>query len=442
MGENKKDDAKKKLAGGGERKVRARPESPEIYEEYIEPKLEIEVGENEEIEFIGAIPPPVPLVPPPFGAFPPPPVPPPAPPFGAFPPPPFVNEIEISEIETDAVEMVGDIDGDEERELEPAPAAPQPRKASSYAKMATKLADAYANKGAGQAELIKKDDAYSRLAGMLKIMFGILCVAVMCAVCYLFIFWNYNKISEHAAADKFTAETTTGWRMSPSLTNEIIRRFYESLGSLHKISEYRDMLVKGGVEFFGGKKKEEKGAEDFYCIRHANGSLYVKIGSDTKSERAYFVENNVETVVMLPDMRVAGRRTALAQREALVLRALVGFDEQLFSRAFGTDLRVIAEKGEPFRFSGKSEFYGETAETVSSRDNGIDYKYYFSEKSGLLLGVSMKQGGDYILVKFSDYAADNDGILLPMTREIWLNDKPLAKVDVKIATRNKGFIFP
>ncbi|MBQ6533737.1 MAG: hypothetical protein IJI37_01075, partial [Opitutales bacterium] len=127
---------------------------------------------------------------------------------------------------------------------------------------------------------------------------------------------------------------------------------------------------------------------------------------------------------------------------ALVLRAVAGFDEQLFSRAFGTDLRVIAEKGEPFRFSGKSEFSGETAETVSSRDNGIDYKYYFSEKSGLLLGVSMKQGADSILVKYSDYAADNDGILLPMAREVYLNDKLLAKVYAKIATRNKGFIFP
>ncbi|MBQ6534777.1 MAG: hypothetical protein IJI37_06355, partial [Opitutales bacterium] len=85
MDENKKGGAKKKPPESGGRKVRPRPESPEIYEEYIEPKLEIEVGENEEIEFIGAIPPPVPPpVPPPFGAFPPPP----APPFGAFPPPP------------------------------------------------------------------------------------------------------------------------------------------------------------------------------------------------------------------------------------------------------------------------------------------------------------------------------------------------------------------
>ena len=406
-------------------------EEDEVYEEYFSVNGEIEIDEDEELEFVEAVPPPPPFPFPPnhFGAFPPPPR------------PPFAEEIEIEEVETEEYDLEYTSSYEEEvfEESESEiveEKSDEPEHRQTYAQMNTARAHAMASVGIEQSVLIKKENGLSRVRAFFKILLGLSVFAGLCGLCYLFIIWNHSRISERD--EKIQEEykrMNIGWRLPESNSNNIIKRFFESLGSISEVSGLTDMLIKGSIEM-GGKE------EEIYCIRRANGASYIKIGEAGNDERAYFVGDVSEGVFKLVDLRTSGRRIALSRKEALALRSLVFFDEQMFQLAFITDMRVLHENVNSFKFVGRKNIGSTEVEVLKSNKENNEYTYTFSSQTGELLSIDIVSADGNITIKYSDYKPDDSNIKMPFVREVYRNGKLLAKVKSRIIYRNKGFIFP
>ena len=412
----------------------------DVYEEYYSPNGEIEIDEDEDVEIIEAVPPPPP--PHPFG-FPPPP--PPRSPFGFSPPsPPFtvppIQEIEIEEVETDEIELDYTDSDDEvlqdEQESFEEESTSEREHRQTYAQMNTAQAHALASAGVGQSELIKREMGISRLRSFFKVCTGLVVFSILCGLCYIFIHWNHLQISHKNEMDRAEYNRQNiGWRLPESNSNNLIKRFFECLGPLSEVSGLTDMLIKGTIEMKGLE-------EDFYCIRRANGTAYIKIGTRETGERAYFIGDAIEGVSKLIDLRTSGERVALSGKEALVLRSLVFFDEQMFKFAFLTDMRVIGENVDSFKYFGRKAIDSVEAEILASNKDQKEYSYAFSSTTGELISVSVLTSIGDIMIKYSDYQPDDSGIKMPFAREVYLNGNLVAKVKSKIVFRNKGFIFP
>ena len=403
----------------------------DAYEEYFSPNGEIEIDEDEEVEIIEtvSIPPPPPFA---FAQQ----------RFGKVPPPPFpvptVQEIEIEEIETDEFDVEYDLqDESEEVQEEVASSISKPEKHhQTYAQMNSAQASVMASVGVEQSALISRENTMSRVRTFLKILLGLGAFAGLCGLCYLFIHWNHTQISKKGEMDLAEYQRQNiGWRLPESISNDIIKRFFESLGSISTVSELSDMLIKGKINMNGK-------VEEFYCIRRANGTAYIKLGTlEEGGERAYFVAGR-DGVSKLIDMRVSARKTQLQGKDALVLQALVFFDEQMFNWAFLTDMRAINENVESFKFVGRRNVDSQEADVLSTNRDSNNYEYAFSSKTGELLTTTIRSANDEVVVKYSDYKADDGGVKIPFMREIYLNGKFVATVDSRIVIRNKGFIFP
>ena len=165
-------------------------EESEVYEEYFSPNGEIEIDEDEELEFVEAFPPPpFPFPPNHFGAFPLP------------PPPPFAEEIEIEEVETEEYDVEYESSYEEEVLVESQSEiteenSDKPEHHQTYAQMNTAQAHAMASVGMEQSVLIRKENGLSRVRAFFKILFGLSVFAGLCGLCYLFIIWNHSQISE------------------------------------------------------------------------------------------------------------------------------------------------------------------------------------------------------------------------------------------------------
>ncbi|MBP3359139.1 MAG: hypothetical protein J6K91_09535 [Opitutales bacterium] len=405
-------------------------EESEVYEEYFSPNGEIEIDEDEELEFVEAFPPPpFPFPPNHFGAFPPP------------PPPPFAEEIEIEEVETEEYDVEYESSYEEEVLVESQSEiteenSDKPEHHQTYAQMNTAQAHAMASVGMEQSVLIRKENGLSRVRAFFKILLGLSVFAGLCGLCYLFIIWNHSQISERD--EKIQEEykrMNIGWRLPESNSNNIIKRFFESLGTISEVSGLNDMLIKGSIEM-GGKE------EEFYCIRRANGASYIKIGETGNNERAYFIGNATEGVSKLVDLRTSGRRIDVSDKEALALRSLVFFDEQMFQLAFITDMRSLHENVNSFKFVGRKNVDSVEVEVLSSNKENNEFIYTFSSQTGELLSIDIVSPDGNISIKYADYKPDDSGIKMPFSREVYRNGKLFAKVKSRIVYRNKGFIFP
>lgn len=404
----------------------------DVYEEYFIPNGEIEIDEDEEVEFVEAI-------------LPPPPPPSPFPPFRGFQPPrlpPFVvppiQEIEIEEVETEEIEM--EYVEEEDVLLSTQQSTPSDDNTiahhQTYAQMNSAEANVLANVGVEQSELIRRENSLSQLRSFFKVIVGLLVFAGLCGLCYIFILWNHSLISQKNEMDMAEYQRKNiGWRLPESISNNIIKRFFETLGSISSVSKLTDMLLKGNIEMNGKK-------EDFYCIRRANGATYIKIGANEKGERAYFVGSGSEGVFKLIDLRTAGRKSVLKGKEAIVLQSLLFFDEQMFKLAFITDMRTIGENVESFKFLGRRIIDSIEVDILQSNRDNINFTYAFSSKTGQLHSTNIISSDGEVMIKYADYKPDDSGIKIPFSREIYLNGKLVAKVDSRIIIRNKGFIFP
>ena len=293
-----------------------------------------------------------------------------------------------------------------------------------------------ASVGMEQSVLIRKENGLSRVRAFFKILFGLSVFAGLCGLCYLFIIWNHSQISERD--EKIQEEykrMNIGWRLPESNSNNIIKRFFESLGTISEVSGLNDMLIKGSIEM-GGKE------EEFYCIRRANGASYIKIGETGNNERAYFIGNATEGVSKLVDLRTSGRRIDVSDKEALALRSLVFFDEQMFQLAFITDMRSLHENVNSFKFVGRKNVDSVEVEVLSSNKESNEFTYTFSSQTGELLSIDIVSPDGNISIKYADYKPDDSGIKMPFSREVYRNGKLFAKVKSRIVYRNKGFIFP
>ncbi len=402
-----------------------------VCEEYLE-SLQIEIDEDEVVEIIEVLQP----------------TPPPSLPFSFFPMPPFsfLDNVSISDskVEQNNAKDKGtgnskssssdrlSANGKKRKNVRRQSASPAVR----YSDMLSARSAEIAGKGEEQAKLISREQESADTVRIFKIGASVVGVFAMLVLCFGFVFWNYRA---KTADNKNYTDSSGGtssllWNMGSSEANDIIKKFYDSLGDISVIAEYRDMLVKGTLTING---KSEK----FYCIRRSNGNCYLKIGT-IDEERAYYISGENDGVFKLADMRVTGRREPVSVGEGLIVRALAHLDENMYKLAYGKDVRILGSTVGAFTLMGQKNVDGKLANVLKSFSNGVYYRYRFSVNDGSLLSTAMEFSQTKLVVEYSDYRDTNVKMKFPFSRKLTLNGKPYADVTVRSAMVNKGFVIP
>lgn len=460
---------------------------PEIEEEFIgykEFEKEIENdfyageenGESEVIEIEYILPPPPPQMPfpPRMGripprAFPPPAIPPMAtrpfgtPPMGRPPfPPPFglqaksskraknpdanfanvaSNKKSSGKKSSDSIAADKKIYYDAEEYLDPinedAPSQFPPKGRKSIADMRSKRAEEMLEIGKRKAISNKKTSFLNALGLFARIVFSVVFLGILIGGCFLLIRYYYEKISERGRIteemlEKSEEQASSGywqWAVPDNEAGIFLKKFYESLGDINTISNLNDMLLKGEIERNGVK-------EEFYCLQK-NGRSFVKIGLGAK-ERAYLVGLPGEGVYLLNEGRTTGEKHKLEENEALLIRALVIFDEPLFMRVFSDNNET---KRPLITYNGKLMFEGAESPVLSVREQDLQTKYYLDSKTGLIRACILSSPKLEISVSYSKYTSV-DNVQTPEIRTISINGKTVASVTMDFMVRNRGMMFP
>lgn len=371
--------------------------------------------------------------------FPPPPFGFPPPPRGMFPPPP--PQISIVETYDDAdggSDSVGETDIEfEQPELEPQNVPQVPKKrigsASKLSEMMSEQAEALKSRGEEQAARVKRGESSVRIVSLLKILLNVAAFCLLAAGCFFIIDYYRREVSKG----------TQGTAMSEA--NSIYGWRLGDSRANNVVREYFESLgdISLSADFKDALVKgtlEMNGvSEDFYCIKRSNGRIYLRLGSEEKP-RAYFIGLMSEGSFRLPDLRSSGRRIPIPEREALVLRALVSTDEMLFKRAFG-DIEQTGNIDE-IAYDGFGSLDGADVESVSIKDGAMTMSYSFGTKDRLMRAIAIRDSGAEVVAKLSDYRSTDDNLKHPMSRTVLLNGKEVAKVSISLLIRNKGFLFP
>ena len=366
---------------------------------------EIEIGEDEEVEFVEWHPP-----------------------FPGFPPPPAVLPPVPSRSFGGVKYAGGPADPDKGEKSNGEGKAENGNRHALKSVMAMQ-AEAMERIGKSQSNKIKGGRAVSALVLFFKCLCNAALLCVFIAGCYFIIEYYREKMIESSEETLLADKEEVKWRLEDSKANRVVRRYYDVVGPIEKSAKYSDMLLKGEVDLNGKD-------EDFYCIKRSNGRSYLRIGSAHK-QRAYFIGRPSENVSRLSDMKVSGRKTSLPARESIVLRALSGFDEPIFTRAFG-DGKALGE----FVYDGYESLDGVKMEVVSIRESQMLLRYFFNPITGDLSALYIKEGANEAIAKFSDYRVCEDGVRYPHKKTVELNGKRVAELDITLAMRNRGFVFP
>ncbi len=371
--------------------------------------------------------------------FPPPPFGFPPPPRGMFPPPP--PQISIVETYDDAdggSDSVGETDIEfEQPDPEPQNVQQVPKKrigsASKLSEMMSEQAEALKLRGEEQAERVKRGESSVRIVSLLKILLNVAAFCLLAAGCFFIIDYYRREVSKG----------TQGTAMSEA--NSIYGWRLGDSRANNVVREYFESLgdISLSADFKDALVKgtlEMNGvSEDFYCIKRSNGRIYLRLGSE-EMPRAYFIGLMSEGSFRLPDLRSSGRRIPIPEREALVLRALVSTDEMLFKRAFG-DIEQTGNIDE-IAYDGFGSLDGADVESVSIKDGAMTMSYSFGTKDRLMRAIAIRDSGAEVVAKLSDYRSTEDNLKHPMSRTVLLNGKEVAKVSISLLIRNKGFLFP
>lgn len=371
--------------------------------------------------------------------FPPPPFGFPPPPRGMFPPPP--PQISIVETYDDAdggSDSVGETDIEFEQpdpESQNVQQVPKKRigSASKLSEMMSEQAEALKLRGEEQAERVKRGESSVRIVSLLKILLNVAAFCLLAAGCFFIIDYYRREVSKG----------TQGTAMSEA--NSIYGWRLGDSRANNVVREYFESLgdISLSADFKDALVKgtlEMNGvSEDFYCIKRSNGRIYLRLGREEKP-RAYFIGLMSEGSFRLLDLRSSGRRIPIPEREALVLRALVSTDEMLFKRAFG-DIEQTGNIDE-IAYDGFGSLDGADVESVSIKDGAMTMSYSFGTKDRLMRAITIRDSGAEVVAKLSDYRSTDDNLKHPMSRTVLLNGKEVAKVSISLLIRNKGFLFP
>lgn len=375
----------------GERHI-LRKDGEEIEIVYADAGDEIEVGEDEEVEFIE-------LPPPPFGAF----------------PPEFVAARE-SEIRPRPKPQVG---RGRNLGIKKSPKKP------------TESASAESDGKTFRANIRPAEKQAAPHSRGFVAFFKFALVVAVClagiAACGYAIFIFHEKLATSSAAESAEASANSG-NIADQKANAAVRKFYEFSGGLATSAEFRDMLVKGVLKFGDTE-------QSFYGIRRPNGRTYAKLGET----RAYFTERLGAGVFLLREMRTSGPRENLSGRDALLVRTITLFDEPLFSAFFPQS--ESADDSTAVSYAGEEVFDGRDTEVVAVENGAIKIRYFFAKANGEMLAAEYSDGSQKALVKFSDYRAEN-GVKFPHKKEVFVDGKKIFEMSLDLAIRNRGFLFP
>ena len=372
-----------------------RKDGEEIEIVYADAGDEIEIGEDEEVEFIE-------LPPPPFGAF-----------------PPEFAPVRPQEVRPRPKPQTG-----RGRNLNIKKTPKKPAENAS-----AEPSDSTGGK-AFRANIRPVEAQPARHSGGFAAFFKFVLAAVVClagiAACGYAIFIFHEKLASSSAETAEASANSGG--IADKKANAVVRSFYEFSGGLAASAEFRDMLVKGVVKSGGAEKS-------FYGIRRPNGRTYAKLG-DT---RAYFAERLGAGVFLLRDMRVSGAREKLSGRDALFVRTMTLFDEPLFAAFFPQSEN--ADDSSAVSYAGAEIFDGRDAEVVAVENGAVKIRYFFAAASGEMLAAEYSDGSQKALVKFSDYRAEG-GVKFPLKKEFFADGKKIFEMSLDLAIRNRGFLFP
>ena len=369
-----------------------RKDGEEIEIVYADAGDEIEVGEDEEVEFIE-------LPPPPFGAF-----------------PPDFAKARAPEIRPRPKPQTG-----RGRNLN---IKKTPKKPAETASVASGAEAFRANIRPSETKAAPHSGGF---AAFLKFAFVVAFCLAGIGVCGYSIFVFREKLVSSSTAESTETSANSGG-IADKKANAVVRSFYEFSGGLATSAEFRDMLVKGSVKF-GGKE------ESFYGIRRPNGRTYAKLGDS----RAYFAERLGAGVFLLRDMRTSGAREKLSGRDALFVRTMTLFDEPLYAAFFPQSEN--ADDNSAVSYAGSELFDGRESEVVAVENGSVKIRYFFATASGEMLAAEYSDASQKAIVKFSDYRAEN-GVKFPHKKEVFADGKKIFEMSLDLVIRNRGFLFP
>lgn len=217
--------------------------------------------------------------------------------------------------------------------------------------------------------------------------------------------------------------------------DKIAGAFYSKLSNPITLENLRDIIVTGSINFSDGEPPK-----NFYCIKRYDSGAFIKVGSG-KDEKTYHVAKD-NSVYLLEEGRMGGKKTQLDSDKAALLRALTEWDDILFQSAFALD--QYDKRGKPkLDYLGERNFDGKKMEAIEASYGGADKTlFYFDKDSGMLKGITFPLGTEEMRISMGDYG-DADGVYrFPMSRKIYLGDKRIAELNTSFVSVNRGLFFP
>ena len=217
--------------------------------------------------------------------------------------------------------------------------------------------------------------------------------------------------------------------------DKVAGAFYSKLSNPITLENLRDIIVTGSINFSDGEPPK-----NFYCIKRYDSGAFIKVGSG-KDEKTYHVAKD-NTVYLLEEGRMGGKKTQLESDKAALLRALTEWDDILFQSAFALD--QYDKRGKPkLDYLGERDFDGKKMETIVASYGGSDKTtFYFDKDSGMLKGIAFPLGTEEMRISMGDYG-DADGVYrFPTSRKIYLGDKKIAELNTSFVSVNRGLFFP
>ena len=396
--------------------------------------------------------PPPPFIPPYGRPIPPPVVSPPfmPPPPSFMPPPAPAGRIEYEYVEEYSQDIPGN-DYYEEPLASPADeSAPTPLSLSSnFTAPSTRSIRSMRSKAidriqaAGEITAKKNKESYFKryMRACIKIAFTLTVLAILATICLFAIFSfrerlnNKSEVEENNASISSFSGSDYVWRMENTAGAAPVKAFYDKLGSASAITEDKDFLIRGTIEM-------NSKTRDFYAIRKLDDKTFLKIGDDSDTS-TYIIGSLHGGVFRLLSGGLMGEKANLKEKEALILKAIVSFDNLLFTRVFSsrTSKNVFVNDSH-VEYGGKVSFNGEECDSLSLMDGDCRIQYFFNLKTRLLEGCEYNWKNMNVRTVFSNYRKFEPEYSYPTLNTVYMNGSVVAKIKIDLITRRPEIFFP
>ncbi len=289
-------------------------------------------------------------------------------------------------------------------------------------------------------KIISSDNSEHFFASVLRFSITVVILMVFLAGGFLLVKYFYdqiNKTEEESGVVSPAKSSTEGWLLSFTKADEIVRKFYSSMGDLEYVGKFRDLSVRGVIN------REGTGKEEFFCVKKPEAT-FIKIGVGKASECYLVDEDSGKTgVYALEDGNVAGSKKELDNSEALRIRMLVDSDDELFRKIFNVGNPSGRNVGSGIKYLGDGVFDNRNCEILQTSDSrGGVRTYYFDTETSMLAGWVASIGDNTYKCVFGNYISSGKNHKVPESKKVYVNDRLYAEINADFAARNRGVMFP